>query len=168
MWFIFIFILWSSIGISHIAFSSNLTCVLIFYSWRLFELFKGEKKSRGKQIEVHWRHQHKFWSIIPHIEGWCVAKPLIVLHNAFLLYINWYLLDVGHWFFVQSLRHWFFDVGHFSKSWGPLSILCAETTWSLAYVFLNVKSSSLFYTGKGLNMMPDQWKVCRRVQLQYY
>ena len=93
MWFIFIFILWSSIGISHIAFSSNLTCVLVFYSWRLFELFKGEKKSRGKQIEVHWRHQHKFWSITPHIEGWCVAKPLIVLHNAFLLRINWYLLD---------------------------------------------------------------------------
>ena len=85
LWFIFIFILCSSIGISHIAFSSsNLTYVIIFYSWRLLELFKGVKKSRGKQIEVHWRHQHKFWSITLHIEGWCVAKPLIVLHNAFL------------------------------------------------------------------------------------
>lgn len=143
LWFIFIFILWSSIGISHIAFSSsNLTCVLIFYSWRLFELFKGEKKSRGKQIEVHWRHRHKFWSITPHVEGWCVAKPLIVLHNAFLLHINWYLLDFCFaqnslslpWYswtymyqttnLVQSPRHWFFDVGHFSESWGPLNPLC--------------------------------------------
>ena len=40
---------------------------------------------------------------------------------------------------VQSPRHWFFDVRHFSKSWGPLLIPCAETTWGLAHCFILVR-----------------------------
>ena len=146
MIYIYLYLMEFNRHLSYCFFHLQIWRVLIFYSWRLFELLKGEKKSRGKQIEVHWRHRHKFWSITLHIEGWCVAKPLIVLHNAFLLHINWYLLNFCFaqnslslpWYswtyiyqttnLVQTPRHWFFDVGHFSKSWGPLSIPCAETT----------------------------------------
>ena len=93
MIYIYLYLMEFNRHLSYCFFHLQIWRVLIFYSWRLFELLKDEKKSRGKQIEVHWRHCHKFWSITLHIEGWCVAKPLIVLHNAFLLHINCYLHD---------------------------------------------------------------------------
>ena len=146
MWFIFIFILWSSIGIYHIAFFIFKFDVYSFFivegslsSSKVRKKVEANKLKSTEGIAINSDQLHRTLKAGVLLNLWlfyimlfcCISIAIftifVLLKILSLPWYSWtYIYQTTN--LVQSPRHRFFDMGHSSKSWGRLSIPCAETT----------------------------------------